>query len=52
MYKWLPVQPCYNGSYTMMAKPIKTLKLHYPMIYFLKHKVSHAVASEEASFNY
>ena len=25
----------YNGSYTMMAKPIKTLELHYPMIQFL-----------------
>ena len=25
----------YNGSYTMMAKPIKTLELHYPKIQFL-----------------
>ena len=25
----------YNGSYTMAAKPIKTLELHYPMITFL-----------------
>ena len=25
----------YNGSYTMMAKPMKTLHLHYPMIQFL-----------------
>ena len=25
----------YNGSYTMMIKPIKTLELHYPMIQFL-----------------
>ena len=25
----------YNGSYTMMAKPMKTLELHYPMIHFL-----------------
>ena len=25
----------YNGSYTMMAKPITTLELHYPMIKFL-----------------
>ena len=25
----------YNGSYTMMAKPMKTLGLHYPMIQFL-----------------
>ena len=24
-----------NGSYTMMAKPMKTLELHYPMIQFL-----------------
>ena len=25
----------YNGSYTMMAKPMKTLELHYPMTQFL-----------------
>ena len=25
----------YSGSYTMMAKPMKTLELHYPMIQFL-----------------
>ena len=25
----------YNGSYTMMAKPMKTVELHYPMIQFL-----------------
>ena len=25
----------YNGSYTMMAKPIRALELHYPMIQFL-----------------
>ena len=25
----------YNGSYTMAAKPIKSLKLHYTMIQFL-----------------
>ena len=25
----------YNSSYTIMAKPIKTLELHYPIIYFL-----------------
>ena len=25
----------YNGSYTMMAQPMKTLDLHYPMIQFL-----------------
>ena len=25
----------YNGSYTMVAKPMKTLELHYPMIQFL-----------------
>ena len=25
----------YNGSYTMMVKPKKTLELHYPMIQFL-----------------
>ena len=26
----------YNGSYTMMAKPIKTLELHYPVFQFFK----------------
>ena len=25
----------YNGSYTMMAKPMKSLELHYAMIQFL-----------------
>ena len=25
----------YNGSYAMMAKPIRALELHYPMIQFL-----------------
>ena len=32
----------YNGSYTMAAKPIKSLELHYTMIQFLiqKHKLS------------
>ena len=28
-------QAWYNGSYTMAAKPIKTLELHYTMIQFL-----------------
>ena len=28
-------QPWYNGSYTMAAKPIKSLELHYTMIQFL-----------------
>ena len=27
--------PWYNGSYTMAAKPIKTLEFHYTMIQFL-----------------
>ena len=30
----------YNGSYTIMAKPIKTLELHYQMIQFLILKFS------------
>ena len=25
----------YNGSYTMIARPIRALELHYPMIQFL-----------------
>ena len=28
-------RPRYNGSYTMAAKPIKSLELHYTMIQFL-----------------
>ena len=28
-------RPWYNSSYTMAAKPIKTLELHYTMIQFL-----------------
>ena len=31
----------YNGSYTMMAKPMKTLELHYPMIQFLIMSIIH-----------
>ena len=30
----------YNGSYTMVAKPIRALELHYPMIQFLLIGVS------------
>ena len=33
-------RPWYNGSYTMAAKPIKTLELHYTMIQFLIIKIS------------
>ena len=29
----------YNGSYTMAAKPIKSLQLHYTMIQFLINKM-------------
>ena len=25
----------YNGAYTLMAKPMQTLELHYPIIQFL-----------------
>ena len=28
-------RPWYNGTYTMAAKPIKALQLHYPTIKFL-----------------
>ena len=31
----LPGRAWYNGSHTMMAKPIRDLELHYPMIQFL-----------------
>ena len=30
----------YNGSYTIAAKPIKTLELHYTMIQFLIMEIS------------
>ena len=32
-------RPWYNGSYTMAAKPFKTLELHYTIIQFLINKV-------------
>ena len=31
-------QAWYNGSYTMAAKPIKSLELHYTMIQFSTKK--------------
>ena len=31
----------YNGSYTIAAKPIKTLELHYTMIQFLITRLIH-----------
>ena len=37
-----------HGSYTMMAKPIKALELHYPMIQFLKN--NNAWSSEAGYF--
>ena len=30
-------RPWYNSSYTMAAKPIKSLELHYTMIQFLRN---------------
>ena len=35
MYSYHIWRAWYNGSYTMMAKPIRALGLHYPMIQFL-----------------
>ena len=35
MYADYILRLCYIGSYTIMAKPIKSLELHYPMIQFL-----------------
>ena len=33
-------RPWYNGSYSMAAKPIKSVELHYTMIQFLiKHVI-------------
>lgn len=32
---------CFNGSYTMMAKPVKILELDYPMIQFLVNSNIH-----------
>ena len=34
-FAYLICRAWYNRSYTMMAKPMKTLELHYPMIQFL-----------------
>ena len=33
-------QPWYNCSYTMAAKPIKSLELHYTMMQFLINMIS------------
>ena len=33
----------YNGSYTMAAKPIKCLEMHYTMIQFLINRKNHIV---------
>ena len=35
MYNYHIWRAWYSGSYTMMAKPIRVLELHYPMIQFL-----------------
>ena len=35
MYSYHNWRAWYNGSYTTMDKPIRTLELHYPMIQFL-----------------
>ena len=39
----------YNGSYTIAAKPIKTLELHYTMIQFLMMYVIPHMTSEANS---
>ena len=39
-------QVWYNGSYTIAAKPIKTLELHYTMIQFLKMSIIYPLPSE------
>ena len=36
----------YNGSYTIAAKPIKTLELHYTMIQFLIILISTVTGSK------
>ena len=45
MYSYRIWRAWYNGSYTVMAKPIRALELHYPMIQFIvmgdsKHELS------------
>ena len=46
----------YNGSYTMMAKPIRALELHYPMIHFLiiilNNDIIYEVAQRNSIKNY
>ena len=37
-FAYLICRTWYNRSYTMMAKPMKTLELHYPMIQILIDK--------------
>ena len=35
MYSYHIWRTWYNGSYIMMAKPVRALELHYPMFQFL-----------------
>ena len=50
--KWtFPYHICkawYSGSYTMMAKPITALELHYPMIHFLIILISWKIMGRES----
>ena len=37
----------YNGSYTIMPKPIKSLQLHYPIIQFLKYNYYYSLLEKK-----
>ena len=44
MYSYHIWRAWYNGSYTMMAKPIRALELHYPLIQFIIIKIIGAIS--------
>ena len=48
MYSYHICKAWYSGSYTMMAKPITALELHYPMINFLIILISWKIMGRES----
>ena len=44
MYSYHIWRAWYNGSYTMMAKPIRAVELHYPLIQFIIIKIIGAIS--------
>ena len=48
VYSYHICKAWYSGSYTMMAKPITALELHYPMIHFLIILISWKIMGRES----